>query len=128
MNWTIYGMECVGALILFTCLIMISLCKNPVWWIHDYPKDIQEKYFETHERIPTEVLSAPVFLKMASINIRFAICPILSPPVQNIKAISPISSDKQKALFVLYPSTATIRAHSKQGTRPSAMPITERTT
>ena len=57
---------------------------------------------------------------MASINIRFAICPILSPPVQNIKAISPISSDKQKALFVLYPSTATIRAYSKQGTRPSA--------
>ena len=52
MNWTIYGMECVGALILFTCLIMIPLCKNPVWWIHDYPKDIQEKYFETHERIP----------------------------------------------------------------------------
>ena len=33
MNWTIYGMECVGALILFTCLIMISLCKNPVWWM-----------------------------------------------------------------------------------------------
>ena len=63
MNWTIYGMECVGALILFTCLIMISLCKNPVWWIHDYPKDIQEKYFETHEHIPTEVLSASVFLK-----------------------------------------------------------------
>lgn len=63
MNWTIYGMECVGALILFTCMIMIPLCKNPVWWIHDYPKDIQEKYFETHERIPTEVLSAPVFLK-----------------------------------------------------------------
>ena len=63
MNWTIYGMECVGALILFTCLIMIPLCKNPVWWIHDYPKDIQEKYFETHERIPTEALSAPVLLK-----------------------------------------------------------------
>ena len=42
---------------------MIPLCKNPVWWIHDYPKDIQEKYFETHERIPTEVLSDPVFLK-----------------------------------------------------------------
>ena len=39
MNWTIYGMECVGALILFTCLIMIPLCKNPIWWIHDYPKD-----------------------------------------------------------------------------------------
>ena len=62
-NWTIYGIECVGTLILFTCLIMIPLCKNPVWWIHDYPKDIQEKYFETHERIPTKALSAPVLLK-----------------------------------------------------------------
>lgn len=65
MNWTIYGMECVGTLILFTCLIMIPLCRDPVWWIHDYPKDIQEKYFETHDRIPTQVLSAPVFLKKA---------------------------------------------------------------
>ena len=63
MNWMIYGIECVGVLIMFTCMIMIPLCKNPVWWIHDYPKNIQEKYFETHERIPTEVLSAPVFLK-----------------------------------------------------------------
>ena len=50
-NWTIYGIECIGTLILFTCLIMISLCKNLVWWIHDYPKDIQEKYFETHEHM-----------------------------------------------------------------------------
>ncbi len=63
MNWIIYGIECAGVLILLTCLIMIPLCKNPVWWIHDYPKDIQEKYFETHERIPTEALSAPVLLK-----------------------------------------------------------------
>lgn len=63
MNWTIYGIECVGLLILFTCLIMISLCRNPVWWIHDYPRDIQEKYFETHERIPTQVLSTSVLLK-----------------------------------------------------------------
>lgn len=62
-NWMIYGIECVGVLIMFTCMIMIPLCKNPVWWIHDYPKNIQEKYFETHERIPTEVLSAPVLLK-----------------------------------------------------------------
>lgn len=65
MNWTIYGIECIGILILFTCLIMIPLCRNPVWWIHDYPEDIQEKYFETHERIPTQVRSAPVFLKKA---------------------------------------------------------------
>ena len=63
MNWMIYGMECIVILILFTCAIMIPLCRNPVWWIHDYPQDIQEKYFETHERIPTQPLSFPVLLK-----------------------------------------------------------------
>ena len=63
MNWMIYGIECIVILILFTCAIMIPLCRNPVWWIHDYPEDIQEKYFETHERIPTQPLSFPVLLK-----------------------------------------------------------------
>lgn len=63
MNWTVYGLECIVIVILFTCAIMIPLCRNPVWWIHDYPKDIQEKYFETHERIPTQALSVPVLLK-----------------------------------------------------------------
>ena len=59
----IYGIECIVILILFTCAIMIPLCRNPVWWIHDYPQDIQEKYFETHERIPTQPLSLSVLVK-----------------------------------------------------------------
>ena len=63
MNWTVYIIECVACVIVFTFAILIPLCKNPVWWIHDYPKDIQEKYFETHERIPAELLSTPVLLK-----------------------------------------------------------------
>ena len=63
MNWTIYGIECAASVALFTGAIMIPLCRNPVWWIHDYPADIQEKYYETHERIQTEPLSAPVLLK-----------------------------------------------------------------
>lgn len=63
MNWAIYGLECLAAVILFTCAIMIPLCRNPVWWIHDYPKDIQEKYFETHVRIPTQAFSATVLMK-----------------------------------------------------------------
>ena len=49
MNWTIYCIECVASVALFTGAIMIPLCRNPVWWIHDYPADIQEKYFENHE-------------------------------------------------------------------------------
>lgn len=63
MNWTVYALECASAILLFTAAIMIPLCRNPVWWIHDYPKEIQEKYFENHARIPTQPLSAPVLLK-----------------------------------------------------------------
>ena len=63
MNWTIYCIECVASIALFTCAIMIPLCRNPVWWIHDYPSDIQEQYFENHDRIPTETLSVQVMLK-----------------------------------------------------------------
>lgn len=63
MIWSIYWMECAAVLVLFTAAIMIPLCRNPVWWIHDYPKDIQEKYFETHERIPTQTLSPTVLIK-----------------------------------------------------------------
>ena len=63
MNWTIYLAQCVGSIILFTCAIMIPLCRNPVWWIHDYPAEIQGKYFETHERIPTQSVSAPALMK-----------------------------------------------------------------
>ena len=48
---------------IFTAMIMIPLCKNPIWWIHDYPEDIQEEYFKTHERIPTNMLSPTVALK-----------------------------------------------------------------
>lgn len=62
-NWSIYILECLILLIFFTGIIMIPLCKNPVWWIHDYPKDIQEEYFKTHERIPTEPFSATVAIK-----------------------------------------------------------------
>ena len=49
--------------IIFTLLIMIPLCKNPIWWIHDYPKDIQEEYFKTHERIPAAPLSKTALVK-----------------------------------------------------------------
>ena len=52
MNWTIYALECAAAVLLFTGAILIPLSRNPIWWIHDYPKDIQDVYFETHDRIP----------------------------------------------------------------------------
>ncbi len=62
-NGSIFLLEVAVILIGFSLMVMIPLCKNPVWWIHDYPEEIQEKYFETHERIPTRLVSKPVVIK-----------------------------------------------------------------
>jgi len=63
MNWVVIILEAVVLTIAFTAMILIPLVKNPVWWIHDYPKDIQEEYFKTHERVPAEFFSPTVLLK-----------------------------------------------------------------
>lgn len=63
MNVVAYSVEAVILLIAFTGMIMIPLCKDPVWWIHDFPKDIQEEYFKTHERVPAEPFSKTVLIK-----------------------------------------------------------------
>lgn len=65
MNYGIFLLELVVMLVVFTAAIFIPLCKNPVWWIHDYPKGIQEKYFEEHERIPSAPISKPAIIKKA---------------------------------------------------------------
>ena len=51
--------------IAFTALILIPLIKNPVWWIHDFPQDIQDEYFKNHERIPSAFFSKTVLIKKA---------------------------------------------------------------
>ena len=63
MNGTVIILEAVILTLAFTAAILIPLIKNPVWWIHDYPKDIQEEYFKTHERVPAEFFSPTVLLK-----------------------------------------------------------------
>lgn len=63
MNWTIFWLEAVILTVIFTLAIMIPLCHDPVWWIHDFPVDIQEEYFKTHKRIPAAPLSAPALIK-----------------------------------------------------------------
>ena len=63
MNLWILLIETVIITVIFNLVIFIPLCKNPVWWIHDYPKDIQEEYFKTHERIPAEPLSKTAIIK-----------------------------------------------------------------
>ena len=63
MNWTIIVIEALVLTAAFTAMILIPLMKNPVWWIADYPKDIQEEYFKTHERIPSKFFTPSVLLK-----------------------------------------------------------------
>lgn len=63
MNYDIIIIETILMTIAFTAMILIPLVKNPVWWIHDYPEDIQEEYFKTHERVPSAFFSKTVLLK-----------------------------------------------------------------
>jgi hypothetical protein len=63
MNWMIIICETFIMTIAFTAMVLIPLVKNPVWWIHDYPKDIQEEYFKTHKRVPSEFFSKSVLVK-----------------------------------------------------------------
>ena len=62
MNWTIIIIEALVMTTIFTVMILIPLMKNPVWWIHDYPEDIQEEYFKTHERVPSKFFTKTVML------------------------------------------------------------------
>ena len=63
MNWTVIIIETLVMTAAFTAMILIPLVKNPVWWIHDYPKDIQEEYFKSHERVPVDFFSSTVLIK-----------------------------------------------------------------
>ena len=63
MNGTIVIAEIIVMTIAFTAMILIPLVKNPIWWIHDYPQDIQEEYFKTHERVPSVFFSETVLIK-----------------------------------------------------------------
>lgn len=63
MNWLIILVETIIVTIIFTGVIFIPLCKNPVWWIHNYPNDIKEEYFKTHEQIPVDPLNKAVIIK-----------------------------------------------------------------
>lgn len=63
MNYTVIVIEAVIMILIFTAMILIPLIKDPVWWIADYPEEIQEEYFKTHERIPSKFFTPTVLAK-----------------------------------------------------------------
>ncbi len=46
--------------VLFTIMCFKTTSGNNTTQVHNYPPDIQEEYFKTHERIPTELFSKRV--------------------------------------------------------------------
>lgn len=62
MDWIVILIEIVVMVVLFTCMTLIPLWKNPISYIHDYPPEIQEEYFKTHKRIETAPLSKRVIV------------------------------------------------------------------
>ncbi len=44
MNITIFIIEAIALTVVFSVMILIPLTKEPVYWVHDFPEDIQEEY------------------------------------------------------------------------------------
>ena len=62
MNIPVILIEMLIFSILFTVMCFKTSGKNNTVQIHNYPPEIQEEYFKTHERVPTEPLSKRVVL------------------------------------------------------------------
>lgn len=63
MSWLVIGLGAAAFAALFTVLVFMTTGKNNTAQIHNYPPEIQEEYFKTHPRIPTQRTSKNVILK-----------------------------------------------------------------
>ena len=57
MIWSTVWIEALIFTALFTAMVMIPAIRHPEVGVHNYPPDIQEEYFKTHERVPVAPLS-----------------------------------------------------------------------
>ena len=57
MIWSTVWIEAVVFTALFTAMVTLPTIKHPEIGVHNYPSDIQEEYFKTHERVPVAPLS-----------------------------------------------------------------------
>ena len=49
MNISILLIELLILTVAFSAEVIISITKNPEAWVADYPPEIQEEYYKTHE-------------------------------------------------------------------------------
>lgn len=73
MNITAIIIEMLVFTVLFTVMCFKTTCGNNTMQVENYPPDIQEEYFKTHERIPTAPLSKKVVIKKSFAILIFAV-------------------------------------------------------
>ena len=65
MTWWIIVLEALAFAGIFTAIVFLAYCGDKKYspaGIHNYPPDIQEEYFKTHERIDVSAKSKKVIL------------------------------------------------------------------
>lgn len=73
MNITAIIIEMLVFTVLFTVMCFKTTGGNNTMQVENYPPDIQEEYFKTHERIPTAPLSKKVVIKKSFAILIFAV-------------------------------------------------------
>ena len=71
MIWSTVWIEALVFTALFTAMVMIPAIRHPEVGVHNYPPDIQEEYFKTHERIPVAPLSGRTLAVKGGAIVRF---------------------------------------------------------
>lgn len=57
MIWSHVVLSVIIFVVLFSAMVIIPAIKHPEADVHNYPPEIQEEYFKTHERVDTAPLS-----------------------------------------------------------------------
>lgn len=73
MNIPVILIEMAVFAVLFTVMCFKTTGGNNTTQVHNYPPDIQEEYFKTHERIPTAPLSKRVIVTKTVALLVFAV-------------------------------------------------------
>ena len=73
MNIPVILIEMAVFAVMFTVMCFKTTGGNNTTQVHNYPPDIQEEYFKTHERIPTAPLSKRVIVTKTVALLVFAV-------------------------------------------------------
>ena len=73
MNIPVIIIEMAAFAALFTIIVFKTTSRKTTTQVHNYPPDIREEYFKTHERIPTEPLSKRVIVTQSAALLCFAV-------------------------------------------------------